>query len=346
MHARRWQIAISLILTIGVVILAYFNREVIVDSFLLLGTAKPAWLLLAFVIELASFFVASQVYQRVLSSLGYHLSALRLWGTAMVAIVMSQSFPAGGVASYAFLVQSFRRRGIPSGHSALLASLEALSYAAAMLLLFFFSLIYIALNSGIGAAEGAIAAAVVGVLAIVIVSFVLTRDEAQLKSWLLAIQRRLARVFRREWGDEGINKIIDDLGRGRALIAARRSELLWLVLIQIGALIGHSLAMLVVLYSLGEGTSVFVVMSAFGIALVSSTFNVLPGGGGTVETAVVLALKSLGVGDQAIPAAVIFRILNFWLMMPLAALCYRWLMHGGTPGTPALREADEAAAHE
>lgn len=347
MRARPWQIVVSLTLTIGVIILAYLNRGYIADSFKLLGTANPLWLVVALLLELVSFFLASQVYRRVLRSLGYNLGAVRLWGTALVAIVMSQSFPAGGVASYAFLVQSFRRRGIPSGHSALLASLEALSYAVGMLLLFFFSLVYITIRSGAGAAEEAsLIAAVVGAGVIGAVAFILTRDEMLLKRWLLGIKRRLARIFRRSWGDDGILKIIDDLARGRALIAARRTELIWLVLIQLAALVGHSLAMLVALRSLGETTSLFVVMAAFGVALISSTFNVLPGGGGTVEAALVLALKSLGVGDQAIPAAVIFRILNFWLLMPVAAICYRWLMHGNTPvATPAL-DREEVPAHK
>ena len=332
MHARRWQLVVSLTLTICVIFLAYFNRARIWSALLELKKAQPAWLVVAIALELFSFFIASRVYHRVLLSLGYHLSALRLWATALVAILLSQSVPAGGVASYAFLVQSFRRRGIPPGHSALLASLEALSYASAMLLLFSFSLCYLTIRSGVGAAEEtSIFAAVIGAVVIGSAVFVLTRDQELITSWLLGIKNWLARLLNRSWDDESILKIVDDLARGRALIAARWHDLIWLVLIQLTALIGHSLTMLVVLYSLGAPTSLFVVVSAFAIALITSTFNVLPGGGGTVETALVLALKGFGVGDQAIIAAVIFRLLNFWLLAPVGLICYRWLMHGPVP---------------
>jgi uncharacterized protein (TIRG00374 family) len=341
MHARRWQLIVSSTITLGIIVFAFLNRAHILEALSLTRNARPMWLVLAMALGLFSFYIASLVYRRVLHSLGYHLSALRLWGTALVAILLSQSVPAGGVASYAFLMQSFRRQGIPSGHSALLASLEALSYVMAMLLMFAFSVCYIAVQSGFGATEEAsIVAAVVGAAVVGSAGFVLTRDQELITRWLLRLKNGLAWLLRQKWSDEPVLKIVDELARGRALIAARRRDLIWLVLTQLTALTGHSLVMLLVLKSLGVNTSLFVVMAAFGVALVSSTFNVLPGGGGTVETAVVIALQSLGVGNEAIAGAIIFRLLNFWLLAPIGLICYRWLMHGKTNATSLIMKPE------
>jgi len=346
MRARRWQIILSVFLTIGVAILAYIKRERIALALASLREARPSWLLLALALELFGFFCASQIYYRVLRSLGYSFSALRLWGTALVAIILSQSVPAGGVASYAFLVQNFRRRGVSPGHAALVASLEALSYAGAMLLLFGFALAYMVLRIGLAAAEDARASLIAAGVAVAVISgatFLLTREQEMQARGLLWLKNGIARLLRRNWSDAPIHKLVDELARGRALIAARRGELVLLVLIQLTALIVHSLAMLVVLYSLGVRTSLFVVMTAFGIALITSTFNVLPGGGGTVEAVLVLSLTQLGIGEQAYVAAVIFRLLNFWLLLPVAAISYRLLMHGpdldAQPSTPDRRES-------
>ena len=114
----------------------------------------------------------------------------------------------------------------------------------------------------------------------------------------------------------------------RALIADRKLLLALLVLIQMTALSGHSLALLVILHGLGASAGVEVVFAAFGIALLTSTFNVLPGGGGTVETVLVVTLTQLGAGVAAVPAAILFRLLNFWIMLPPAGLAYAWLSHG------------------
>lgn len=340
MRARGWQLAISVALTIGVVVLAVVYRAKIFEAVRTLEQIQARWLVLAVALELVGFFLSSQVYQGALRSLGYKISSLRLWAMTLVAILLSQSVPAGGVASYAFLVQAFRRRGVADGHAALLATLEALSYAVAMVLLFVFSLFYIVFQQGIEAATPAsLTAAVVGVTAISTALFVLTRERGQLRSWLVGAQQGLARLLRRSWDSAGIERLVDEVVHARELIAARRGELVQLVLIQLGAMVTHGLTMLVVLHSVGGDTSLLVVMAAFGVALLSSTFNVLPGGGGTVETVLVITLQSLGVGNQAITAAVIFRLLNFWLMLPVAGVCYRLVMHGRALPDPSEAEA-------
>ncbi|MBC8159995.1 MAG: flippase-like domain-containing protein [Roseiflexaceae bacterium] len=333
MNVRRLQVAFSLLLTIAVAVLVVLNFSFIVESLRLAADARLEWVIVAFVLELFGFFVASQVYRLALKSLGYAAHhPLRLWAAAMIAIVMSQSFPAGGVASYAFLVHSFRRRGVSSAHSALIASLEALSYGTAMILLFGFSLIYILLNGTLGSNElSSIAAALVGVVIIGAAAFVLTREETLLLRGALMVKRTLEALSRRSWGDEGVTKAIGELARGRELITARWTDMLIMIVTQLAALTIHSLALMAVLYSLGAVVSLPVVLAAFGVALVSSTFNVLPGGGGTVEAAIVLTLQGLGVGPAAVPATVIFRLLNYWCMVPIALIGYRMLMHGAVP---------------
>jgi len=104
------------------------------------------------------------------------------------------------------------------------------------------------------------------------------------------------------------------------------------------ALTGHSLALLVILRSLGAPAGFHIAVAAFGIALLTSSFNLLPGGGGTVETALVAVLAQLGVRLAALSAAILFRLLDFWAILPLTAAGYAWLSRGsevaGNEGTP------------
>lgn len=330
MNLRRLQIAFSLILTAVVIYIIYQNFAHILESLKLTLSARPQWIALAFVLELLGFFIASQVYRVGLHSLGYKgFSPLRLWAVAMIAIVMSQSFPAGGVASYAFIVHSFRRRGVTAAHSALLATLEALSYTVAMIILFGFSLFFIGVRGNFGRAEtDSLIAAAVGLVVVSLVGFVLTREEALLLRWAMWVKRLLEQISRRTWDDDMVLRAIGELVRGRELITARWTDLLLLIGVQLTALTMHSVALMLVLYSLGSLTSLWVVLAAFGVALISSTFNVLPGGGGTVEAAITFTLQGLGVGDPSIPATVIFRVLNYWCMVPIALVSYRLLMRG------------------
>ena len=128
-----WRTALGVLLFTAVVVMAIFNRNWIMDALGLARAARLDRLLLALAVIMVSYLISSQVLQGV----------LRLWGSALVAIVLSQSVPAGGVGSYAFLASTFKRHGVSSGHSALIASLEAISYAGAMVVLFAFGLLYV-----------------------------------------------------------------------------------------------------------------------------------------------------------------------------------------------------------
>jgi uncharacterized protein (TIRG00374 family) len=329
----RWRLALGLLMTLAILGLALLNRAWILEALSLARAAQPIWLAAALAIILGSFLVSSRVFQIVLRSLGHHMGGLRLWATTLVAIVTSQSLPAGGVGSYAFLLQSFRRRGVPAGQSALIATLEALSYAGAMLLFSIFGLAYLASRTLVADPDGTslltpLLAVGVGLLPIGGAVGLLTRDEATLTRWLLALHRLLAWALRRPLDDAWVRHTVAELSRGRALIAERPGMIALLVLIQLAALSGHSLALYLILLSLGAHVSFLAVLAAFGIALLTSTVNVLPGGGGTVEATLVAVLAQLGAGQAAVPAAILFRLLNFWIMLPLAAGCYGWLMRG------------------
>jgi uncharacterized protein (TIRG00374 family) len=330
MPPMRWKLLSSAAISLLIVILAYLNRAWLGEALTLLDQARPIYLLIAMGVIALSYLVSAQVFAVALSSLGHQVSILRLWATALTAIMISQAVPAGGVGSYAFLIGNFRRRGVSPGSATLIASLETLSYVLAMLLLFTFSILFLTTH-GMATGQASYVAGGVALTAISTAIFVLSRPIAVLKGWLAGARLLSARLSGRNWPGEWAERLLDELGRGRGLMASQRRTVLLLVLIQLAALVGHSLAMLLVLLAFGEGVSLWIVLAAFGTALLTSTFNVLPGGGGTVEAALVAVLSQLGVGPAAVPAAITFRLLNFWLLAPLAAAGYHWLMHDPIP---------------
>lgn len=327
MTGRSWRWVISIALSLGVLVLAYVERERIIIAFASLRTANLSWIAAAIVLSFASFFCTSLIYDVALRSLGYRkFGMLRIYAVTIVALILSQSIPAGGVASYAFLTQAMRRRGVPPGHSAVLASLEAITYVIAMLIMFGFGVSYLAIRTGIGAAEStSLVAVAVPIMLVGGALFVITRPQPTLLRWGLAIKRWFVRLIRRPVSDESVFRLVDDIARGRDLVMERPWVLVAMVAVELLSLIGHSFVLLFVIYSLGGTASPLAVIASFGIMMVTSTFNVLPGGGGTVEAVLALTLQGFGVGDTAIVAAVIFRLINFWMMVPVAGVCY-WLL--------------------
>lgn len=328
---KRWRLLISVGITLVILALLMLNRRWLAEAARLALTADVRWLGAALLTILASYFVSAQVFQVVLRAFGHRFGALRLWATAITAIVISQSVPAGGVGSYAFLVNVFKRRKVATGQAAIVATSEALSYAGAMVVFGVWSIGYVLLRplaagSGATAMTGTLVAGGVALGCVAGAGFILTRPETTLRGWLARFAHSWARLRRRPANLERVHDSVAELVRGRAMLIQQRRRLLLLGLIQLVALSGHSFALWLVLLSLGVQTSFGVVTAAFGVALITSTFNVLPGGGGTVEAVVVAVLLQLGVGPAAVPAAILFRLLNFWLLLPIAAGGYFRLM--------------------
>src|SRR6266542_4201379 len=183
-----WRLTLGVLLSVGILLFAFFNRAWILEALGVARADKPAWLLLAFVMIMASFLISSQVFHVALRSLGYRVGVLRLWATAIVAIVTSQLFPAGSVASYAFLLDTFRRRGV--------------SAAGAMLIFAIFGVAYLASRTLAADPDGSsllapLLAAGIALALICGVLLVLTRDQATIARWLLRIHTLLFRALRR-----------------------------------------------------------------------------------------------------------------------------------------------------
>lgn len=323
------------VLIVGVIAaLLYSQRVWVVDALALVRTAQPAWLLAALGMVGLGYLLSSQVFGIVLRTFGHRLGAARLWLTATTAIVTTQCAPAGAVGGYIFLLTVFRRSKVSASQAALLATLEALSYLGAMLLVSAFGLGYLVLRPATTGALSltgpGLALGLVGAI-LLVAAWLLSRPAAVLRSWAAILVVRLSRARRRSVVPR-VNAAITELLVSRALVLRQRRLVLALVAVQSIALLSHSIALACVLRSLGVDFSLGAAVAAFGAALITSTFNLLPGGGGTVEAVLAGVLLYAGAGPAAVPAAILFRLLNFWALLPVAGAGYGWLLRA--PSAP------------
>jgi uncharacterized protein (TIRG00374 family) len=329
MHTYRipWTFIIGTILLIAVLALGFHNWPTIHEAMRLMRHARRGWLALGVIAVVTGFVCAGQIYGRVLGILGYRLPQIWLISAAMVSILISQTIPAGTVASYAFLTASLRRRGIPATSVALLASLELFTWIGGMLVLFCFGLLYkIVFLGDSSTAPITYPAAIVALSTVGGITFATTRPRPTLHRWVTLLGKATGRVMRRSWSEAHIHQIVDEIDTNRRLIMERPRQALALLCLQLFVFILHSMALLMLIHALGAAAPPLAVLAAYGLALIVSTFTALPGGGGTVEAALALSLTTEGVPpDAALGATILFRLCSFWLLLPLGAICYRLL---------------------
>lgn len=320
-----WSFVISAILIGLVVWLAYHTRAEIVEAFHLLQTADIWWVAGAFAMVVCGFVCAGVIYGLVLESLGHREHLPWLIGTAVVGILLNQTVPMGSVAAYAFLVAALRKRGFPSGSVAVVAGTELLSWNGAALTMFSLGLLYLSLTADFTASTPI----VISVLLTVVVAFVLvvivTRPSDTIVRWLYQVRQLLSRIGV-EWDPKSLELLVGEISDSRAIFAAQPWKFVRIMLLQMLIFVFHALALTALFHSIRVNVPYLHVLSAYGMSLIVSLFTLLPGGGGAVEAALSFTLHLQGVPLQgALSSAILFRLISFWLILPLGALFYRIL---------------------
>lgn len=336
-----WTLLLTILFICALAMLVAYHWHTIqiksLEALALIHSARPGWLALAALAVLAGFLCAGQIYGRVLSTLGYQAPSLWLSAAALVTMLLSQALPVGTVASYAFLTTSLRRRGVPPTSVAVIASLELLSWGGAMLILFVYGMVYVLLTTQSRSVAGASLtgfATVAGFIGVYL--FIGTRPRDTMHRWAMRLKRVIDRVAGPIWSEAQIQRIVDELSHNRQLMIEQPARVLLLICLQLTIFILHSLALLAILRALGTPIGPLSALAAYGLALIVSAYTLLPAGGGTVEAALTVALSVQGVPlEAAIGATVLFRLCQFWLMLPIGALCYRMLLRPSAPREPS-----------
>jgi uncharacterized protein (TIRG00374 family) len=83
-----------------------------------------------------------------------------------------------------------------------------------------------------------------------------------------------------------------------------------------------ALCLVLMFRALGVPADPVSLLVAYGTATVAGSLPLTPGGIGVFEATMLAILALLGVGADAVIAVLGYRLFNFWLPIPLAAVLY------------------------
>jgi glycosyltransferase 2 family protein len=83
-----------------------------------------------------------------------------------------------------------------------------------------------------------------------------------------------------------------------------------------------ALCLILMFAALNVAADPLVLLVAYGVATALAAMPLTPGGIGIFEATVLAALAVLGVGPEAAIPVLGYRLFNFWLPIPLAAVFY------------------------
>ncbi|MFQ5556267.1 MAG: YbhN family protein [Acidimicrobiales bacterium] len=248
---------------------------------------------------------------------------------------------AGGVLSYRLL----RRVGVPTSEAGFSVGTQSLESAVVLIGIMFVALLVSVPLTGFNAAY--LAVTVVGLMLLTTIgALVLAITRGGDRS--IDFSRRFAQRMR-VLDPDAVEGQLRSLGAQLRDLATDRRELVRHVGWSAAYWLFDALALWVFLAAFGHWTRVDGLLVAFGLANVLATLPITPGGLGVVEVTLAASLTGFGVPSGiALLGVVSWRLVNYWIPIPMGAAAYLSLKLGrpGQAGADALQDLTREARVE
>ncbi|MFV0258160.1 MAG: YbhN family protein [Acidimicrobiales bacterium] len=283
-----------------------------------IGSVNSWYLLGAVVLEMSCLLAYARLIQLLLPadqrpSLGVS------FGTVMASTGVSHVVPGGAATTAAVNYRLLSRAGVaPHALSAALG-LQAIGSAVVLNAILWLALTVSIPISGfhpVYATAATVGAVLIGVFSAAVVNML--RHRTRLADRVSALVGRLPRLS----GDR-VREIIIGLADQLRLLAADRHLLRLVVGLAAANWLLDAAALWLMLAAFGHRPGVVGVLVAYGLANVLAAIPVSPGGLGVIEAVLIPTLVGFGTPRaEASIGVVAYRLINFWLPIPLGALSY------------------------
>ena len=270
----------------------------------LLERAEPAWLLLALVLQAATYATQSRLWQVALSPARVRLPMSDAYPLSLAKLFVDQALPSVGVSGNLFLVRSLVARGVSRGLAMSVVVVDTAAfytaYAAGVALALLALFRTVAITPWL---LGSAALLIVLASAVVIIAF--------------AISGRPARP-----GDSpgprsaALGRAIHLFREADPVVVRNRRVVTQGIVFHFSVAIMDAMTLWALLAAVGTPARLDLVFAAFMVASLFRSLGVMPGGMGTFEASAVAALGVIGVPlAGALAGTLLFRGLSFWLPM-------------------------------
>ncbi|WP_375772424.1 flippase-like domain-containing protein [Archangium gephyra] len=327
MRRRRgwWVPGAVLLMALVAFVLARHAEE---EQFLvLLRQARPGWLLVAVLLQLATYLCDGVLWQRVLRHTGVRAPVWGLARLSLMKLTFDQLIPTAGIGGSMMVARGLRKVGAAPRAAAAAILMTLLCFYAAQALSVGWSLVYLWSHEELDALVQWMATAFSG-LAVAVPAVILLlagREDWRPGPWLRRVPGLPALL-------RAVAGVPPDLLRDPRLLTQG-------TLLQTAVFVLDAATLGALVRALGESTSLGTVFASFMMASVAQTVSFLPGGVGTFEAASVAMLSFLGLPvEAALTATLLFRGFTLWLPLLPGFYVLRWSLPGNKgqddPGPP------------
>lgn len=269
-----------------------------------LSRVEPAWLIVALLLQSATYVSVSSVWYLALRSSDLHLSLSSLIPLGIAKLFSDQALPSVGMSGTAFFFTAMNRRGVANDQCMAILLLSLVAYYGAYLLVALVTMLLLCFYNELHAWT---------VLVVMVFSFIAVGVPTGIL-WLRRLgDQKLPQFMRRFPGVENLMQSIANAPRD---LLRNRSLILSSTLLHGSVFVLDAATLWVMLHVLGIQASYFAVFPSFVLASMVATIGPIPLGLGTFEVTCVSMLRVMGVSiEAALTATLLLRGFTLWLPM-------------------------------
>jgi len=295
----------------------------------LLADLNPYSVGLAILLEMAAIYSYVELTRTVLFPYGpkrFNTLRVNLAGLAIGHVVPGGAAPAGAL-SY----RIFNELGVPKETNAFGLAAQGAGSAVVLNLLFWCALLISIPLNGFNPLYGF--AAIVGVfllLAFFGTILLITRGQRHADAWLRAVAKRIPSL-----DPDRISAVLEKVASRIKLLIDNRRTLWWAFTWASLNWLFDAACLWVFVWAFGKVLSPIDLLVAYGLANILAAIPVTPAGLGVVEASLIATLVGFGVPhSQAILAVLAYRLVNFWIPIPIGGVAYASLQWRRGPLPP------------
>jgi uncharacterized protein (TIRG00374 family) len=243
----------------------------------------------------------------------------------------SHVLPGGGATAAAVTYGALRRKDFDPERVGLALAVVTILVYAALGVLFAGSLVYMLLDGDLDSAGTAASFLFLALLlGVASGAYAAYRRPTLAKDIAKKVARLAGRLLKREglrrkmeaWSVRLVSRLRGEVRAARRQLAGHPAKTLKLGALAIGYWAFDALCLVLMFAALGVRADPLVLLVAYGVATTVAAIPLTPGGIGVFEATMVATLSLLGVGPEAAIPVLGYRLFNFWLPIPLAAVFY------------------------
>ena len=330
-RAKRWKLILNLVTIIALFGLIYFVRDAIVDTISNLKDVNVIALLLILPAQVLSYYSISQLYQNLLTVIGYRINIKDLFGISLELNFINSVFPSGGVTGFSYFGLRMRKYGVSGGQSTMVHVFRFILLLISFQFLMLVGLFCLALENRVNGFVLLISGSLVTILLLgTLGAAFIIGSKKRINGFFTYITKFVNRIINivRPKHPETINvarvqKLFSELHDTYQIVKKEPKLLKKPLFFSLLSNSAEIATVYVVFLAFGLVVNPGAVILAYAVANFAGLISVLPGGVGIYEALMTGVLASAGIpAGVSIPVIIMYRIINMSLQLPIGYYLY------------------------